>query len=155
MSNCTYIIEYLEMSLYGSYSKCIRSKVYTVSKLFPAPCCIRRKKISGYVCSVLSPVCLSGKHAFLCSPSKIHGGGRGRGLFMLTFLQRLIENNMWKLGSPARQRATVCIVRREDSSFRPVDATKKKEASTNVSRESRVPGRLKDTDIWMNLKISR
>ena len=85
MSNCTYFIEYMEMSLCGPYSKCIRSKVYTVSKLFPAPCCTRRNKISGYVCSVLSPVCQSGKHASLCSPSKIRGDGRGRGAFHADF----------------------------------------------------------------------
>lgn len=83
-------------------------------------------------CSPLSAWAVSTPFYALLLRSTVMAGGRG--LFMPTFLQRLIENNMWKLESPARQRAAVCIVWREDSSFRPVDATKNKPPQMSAGR---------------------
>ena len=138
MSNCTYFIEYMEMSLCGPYSKCIRSKVYTVSKLFPAPCCTRRNKISGYVCSVLSPVCQSGKHASLCSPSKIRGDGRGRGAFHADFSPATDWKQHVKAGwvqpdkePPSASRGGRILALGQLTQQK----KKKKKGSTNVSRE--------------------
>ena len=140
MSNCTYFIEYMEMSLCGPYSKCIRSKVYTVSKLFPAPCCTRRNKISGYVCSVLSPVCQSGKHASLCSPSKIRGDGRGRGAFHADFSPATDWKQQVKTGGvqpekepPASSRGGRILANPKYTKKK--KKKKKKKGSTNVSRE--------------------